>query len=131
MGFEHLWHDVRLACRSLGRARGFAVAAVFTLAVGIAGVTAVFALVQGVLLRPLPVPEQQRLIIAWQELRSAGLAHFPFRAPEIDRLSQSSRTLESVAGIGYNGAMELTFRRSTARYLPPPMASRPISALLG
>jgi hypothetical protein len=43
-----------------------------------------FAFIQGVLLRPLPVPKQDRLIFAWKALPTAGSAHWPFRASEID-----------------------------------------------
>jgi hypothetical protein len=56
--------------------------------VGIAGVTVMFALIEGVLLRPLPVQAQDRLLVAWKELRSAGFAHYPFRVAEIDRISK-------------------------------------------
>jgi hypothetical protein len=70
MQFEQSWQDLRLAWRGLARARGFTLAAVLTLAAGIAGATTMFALVEGVLLRPLPVREQDRLILAWQELRT-------------------------------------------------------------
>jgi hypothetical protein len=38
-----------------------------------------FALIEGVLLRPLPVREQDRLLVAWKELRSSGFAHDPPR----------------------------------------------------
>lgn len=60
-----------------------------------------FALIQGVLLRPLPVREQDRLLVAWTELPSTGAAHWPFRAPDIDVISKESRVLESVAGVSY------------------------------
>lgn len=99
--FEQWGQDLRLAWRGLGRARGFTGAAVLTLAVGIAGTTAMFALIQGVLLRPLPVPRQDRLLVAWKALPAAGFAHWPFRAPDIEVISKESRVLESVAGVSY------------------------------
>ena len=101
MSFDHWRHDLGLAWRGLRRARGFTGVAVLTLAVGIGGTTAMFALVEGVLLRPLPVPRQGRLIVAWKALPAAGAAHWPFRAPEIDVISKESRILESVAGVSY------------------------------
>jgi putative ABC transport system permease protein len=104
MIFEEWWRDLRLAWRGLCRARGFTGAAVLTLAIGIAGTTVMFALIEGVLLRPLPVREQDRLLVAWKELRSAGVQHWPFRVRDIDALSKESQTLERVAGVGYNGA---------------------------
>jgi predicted permease len=93
--------DVRLAARGLLRARGFAATAVLTLALGISGATVMFALIEGVLLRPLPVLEQERLVVAWKELRSTGFARYPFRAREIEVLEDASRVLESVAGLSY------------------------------
>ena len=48
MTIEPLMHDLRLAWRGLRRAKGFTAAAVLTLAVGMAGVTSMFALIQGV-----------------------------------------------------------------------------------
>jgi putative ABC transport system permease protein len=104
MTFEQWRQDVYLACRGLLRAKAFTGTAVATLAVGIAGVTVMFALIEGVLLRPLPVQEQDRLLVAWKELRSAGFTHYPFRAAEIAVLSTESQLLDSAAGVDYNGA---------------------------
>ena len=55
-------HDLRLAVRSLARQRSFTLAALATLAIGIAAMTAMFAVVYGVLLRPLPYPDPDRLV---------------------------------------------------------------------
>jgi putative ABC transport system permease protein len=57
-----LLHDVRLALRALRRQPGFAAAAMLTLALGIGATTAVFSVVYGILLRPLPFPESDRLV---------------------------------------------------------------------
>ena len=101
MIFEQWWQDLRLAWRGLRQAKAFTGAAVFTLAAGIAGTTVMFALIQGVLLRPLPVREPDRLIVAWTRVRSTGATHWPFQASDIDVISGESRVLESVAGISY------------------------------
>jgi putative ABC transport system permease protein len=55
-------HDLRLAVRALARQPSFALAALTTLALGIAATTAMFAVVYGVLVRPLPYPESDRLV---------------------------------------------------------------------
>jgi putative ABC transport system permease protein len=101
MIFEPWRHDLRLAWGALRRARAFTVAAVVTLAVGIGGTTVMFTLIQGVLLRPLPVREQDRLVVAWNEIPSTGAAHWPVRSALVDVTGKESRALESVAGISY------------------------------
>lgn len=88
--------DLRVAARSLLRRPGFTVVAVLTVALGIGANTAVFTLVDGVLLRPLPLPDADELVSlqalgrdGQDELpQSAGL-HFVYR--------DNARTLESVA----------------------------------
>ena len=83
MTLEPLVNDVRFAWRSLRRAKGFTVAAVLTLAVGIAGVTSMFALIQGILLRPLPMSEPERLVAVSKGFRADSahaLAHARRRA---------------------------------------------------
>jgi putative ABC transport system permease protein len=105
MTVESLAHDLHLAWRSLWRAKGFSTSAILTLALGIAGTTAIFTLIQGVLLRPLPVRDQGRLIVSWKELRSSGFGHYPFGDAEIEHAGEASRLLESVAGVTSNGAL--------------------------
>jgi predicted permease len=101
---EHWRYDLRLAWRGLLRARAFAVTAVLTMALGVGGTTVMFALIEGVLLRPMPVREQGRLIVAWKEFPSGGFAHWPLQVGEIDVIGRESRLLERVAGVSYGGA---------------------------
>jgi putative ABC transport system permease protein len=100
---ETFERDVYDAFRSLWRAKGFAAAAVSTLAIGIAGTTVMFALVHGVLLRPLPVHDQDRLIVAWKEMRTSGSARYPFGNTEIEAIVEASQLLEHAAGVTRNG----------------------------
>lgn len=100
---ESLYQDLRLACRGLWRAKAFTVAAVLTLALGIAGTTVMFALIQGVLLRPLPVLEQDRLFVAWKEVRTSGSARYPFGSTEIEAVAEASQLLVNAAGVTRNG----------------------------
>ena len=103
MILESLYQDLRLACRGLWRAKAFTIAAVVTLVLGIAGTTVMFALIQGVLLRPLPVLDQDRLFIAWKEVRTSGSARYPFGGTEIEAVAEASELLVNAAGVTRNG----------------------------
>jgi len=111
-------YDLRLALRGLGRARAFYATAVLTLAVGMAGATVMFTLIRGILLRPLPVPDEDRLVVSWRVPPSGPATHIPYRSADIDDIARDSRVFARVAGVGYNGAFEQTWedggRRVTA-----------------
>jgi predicted permease len=103
-------YDLRLTLQHLDRAKAFYASAVLTLALGIAGATVMFALVRGILLRPLPVPDEDRLVVSWR-LPNSGLAsHIPYRSTDIEQIERASRSFEKVTGVGYNGAFEQDWR---------------------
>ena len=70
---DALRRDVRLALRRLWRQKGYTALTVATLALGIGAATAVFTVVYGVLLRPLPLPEPDRLVTLWQANVAQGV----------------------------------------------------------
>jgi len=78
---EDAARDVRYALRSLARAPGFTLVAVVTLSLGIGATTAMFTLVDGVLLRPLPYPDSDRLVAIWERTddgRSVPASYYNF-----------------------------------------------------
>ena len=75
--FESLLVDLKHICRRLGRSPGFAITVVLTLAIGIGANTAVFSVLNSVLLRPLPYPEPEQLVSLHLDAPGApGLAEF-------------------------------------------------------
>ncbi|HEY7473534.1 MAG TPA: ABC transporter permease [Vicinamibacterales bacterium] len=69
---DSLARDVRYALRMLRRAPAFTAAAVLTVALGVGATTTVFSVVYALLLKPLPYPGADRLVMVWQDLRARG-----------------------------------------------------------
>jgi len=63
---ETLWNDLRYGWRVMRRSPGFAAVAILTLAIGIGANAAIFSIVNGVLLRPLPFPDSSRIVTIWE-----------------------------------------------------------------
>src|SRR5579863_8444350 len=81
--FESLWQDVRYGMRVLLKNPAFSLAAILTLALGIGANTAIFSLVYGVLLRPLPYQNGSDLVVLHQQASKANAEEIPFSAKEI------------------------------------------------
>ncbi len=88
---------MRYALRSLSRSPGFAALVVVTLALGIGANTAVFSVLRGVLLRPLPHEDGERLMYLRQSAELAGLDNALFSVPEIVDYREASTTLTGFA----------------------------------
>ena len=89
--------DVRRAFRNLLKARGFAAAVILTLALGIGANTAMFTLLRGTLLRPLPNRQGERLVYLRQSAKGAGQDNVAFSVPEIIDYRSASRTIGAMA----------------------------------
>ena len=97
--FEGLRKDFLFAARSLRQQRGFAFTAMLTLALGIGASTAIFSVVNAVLLRPLPYADADRLALSWGDMRARNVNDFPFSPPGYKDLREQSTTFEDIAAI--------------------------------
>src|SRR5690606_10173167 len=76
----------------------FASVAMLTLALGIAASTAIFSVVDGVLLRPAPFPDADRLVVAWETDRTSGTRREPASVPDFLDFRERSTRLGALAG---------------------------------
>ena len=95
--FESVWHDVRFGVRQLRRSPGFFAAAVATLALGIGANTAMFSVVYGVLLKPLPFAEPGRLVSIWSSAPGIGWYKSSLAPAQYFTYREENRAFEDVA----------------------------------
>ncbi|HEV2299050.1 MAG TPA: ABC transporter permease [Candidatus Acidoferrales bacterium] len=96
---ETLWHDVRFGLRMLAKAPGFTAIAILTLALGIGANTAIFSVVNGVLLKPLPYPAPEQLVTVWGRFTGIGLPNDRnwVSAPEFRDLQELNKSFSDAA----------------------------------
>jgi putative ABC transport system permease protein len=93
---EIFWQDLRYALRMLRKNWGFTAVAVITLGLGIGANTAIFSVVNGVLLRPLPYREPQRLVRVYSEFPTMQLKKFWLSPPEFLDIQKEAKSWEAI-----------------------------------
>ena len=102
-----LLQDVRYGLRMLVKKPTFTIVAVLTLALGVGANTAIFSIVNAVLLRPLPYPDPDRLVRVFFNEPGVGLRDVRFSKPELDDLQTRSGVFEDVTPI-FEGSEDVT-----------------------
>src|SRR5438094_1355599 len=96
---DNLFKDLGYAARVLRKNAGFTAIAIATIALGIGACTAIFSVVNAVLLRPLPYIDTQRVVLVWGELRARNVPDWPFSPPDYRDLRQHTTVFADLAGI--------------------------------
>ncbi len=118
---ESTVQDIRFAARTLRKSPGFALAAIGTLALGIGANTAIFSVINGVILRPLPYRDPGRLVSVAEQLRASG-ENFAFSYPDFLDVQRGSNSFQSIAAYRNSGV------NVTSPGEPAYISSRQISA---
>ena len=93
---ETVLQDVRYGLRTMGRNPGFFSIAALTLALGIGASTAVFSIVDSILLKPLPYPKAERVMMLWREGPLAGIGDFPWSPLEYSILARTEKAFQNI-----------------------------------
>ena len=123
---DSLFKDIRYALRGLSKRKRFTAVTVLTLALGIGVSTAIFSVVNGVLLRPLPYQNSDRLAMIWGNFEKLELHRLSAKVAEYEDYRAQSQTFEQVAGFenqdlnltGADQPERLTGARITANLFP-------------
>ena len=94
---DKLLQDLRYAARSLFRQPSFALTAILTLALGIGATTAIFSVVNAVVLRPLPYPEPGRIVAIVTSWTKTGARNLTVSAPDFEDWKRQSRSFAAMA----------------------------------
>lgn len=126
---EDFARDVRFAIRTLAKSPGFTTVAVLTLALGIGGSTAIFSIVDDVLLRPLPFKDASRLVELHEGFPKLHLANMDFTPPDFAFYQREQKSFSVLAEF-QNEPLDLTGRGQPER-LPAARVSATLFPMLG
>ena len=128
---QTLFPDLKFAFRQLRKSPGFTVTAVLMLAFGIGATTAIFSIVEGVLLRPLPFPNPDRLVVLTDRIQGAdvgGNGEAGVTVPDIRAYTQDTHSFAALGGYQFAG-YELSGSGEPAQVFASRMTAGVFSAL--
>jgi putative ABC transport system permease protein len=109
-----LWQDLRFGARMLLKNPGFTLIAVVTLSLGIGANTAIFSVLYGVLLKPLPYSDSDPIVRVWQAIPTAGFYQLGFSEAQLARLRAGNQSFERLGGYRFSSG-NLTEQNETQR----------------
>src|SRR5687768_10481808 len=114
-----LLQDLHYAVRILFKSPGFTAVALLTLALGIGVNSAIFSVVNAIVLRPLPYPDSQQLMVIWGNLHKTGLEEIEISAPELKDFQQQCQAFDQIGaystlGLNLTGVDQPERLRGTA-----------------
>jgi len=111
---ENLWQDIRYGIRMLLKAPSVSIVATMALALGIGANTAIFSVVNAVLLRPLPFPDSDKLMMVWDTVPSRGQKRGSASYPNFADWRSQNQVFENLASF-HNADFIMTGRGESAR----------------
>jgi putative ABC transport system permease protein len=96
---DNFLKDLSYGIRTLRKSPGFTITALITLALGIGATTAIFSVVNAVLLRPLPYPGAEQLVVINSEMRNRKVKDFPIAPADVKDIREQVTALDQVAGV--------------------------------
>ena len=105
---EGLLQDLRYGWRKLVRSPGFTLVAVLTLALGIGANTAIFSVVNAILLNDLPYEQPDRLVLVWNRMENSSFKKAPVAAPDVIDYREQARLFEGFAATNNVNEVALT-----------------------
>jgi predicted permease len=129
---ESMLQDLHYAARSLRRSPAFATTTVATLGIGIGAAIAIFAVVNAVLLRPLPYADSDRLVGAWHDMPPISMVHAPQTATTFFTYRSQAHTIDGI-GVYLERAVNVADRAGTAapQRVTTALCSASLFAVLG
>jgi putative ABC transport system permease protein len=131
------WQDLRYGLRTLRRNRGFCAVAILALALGIGPNTAIFTMVNAVLLRSLPIPEPDRVVMIWGTMLKSGFDQLPVapadyldwkkQATSFDQMAAAFAIPEYGLNVSGSGEPERVPAATASKEFLPALGIKPIA----
>jgi putative ABC transport system permease protein len=126
--FDMLRQDARFAFRTFRQSKGFTFVAVSTIALGIGATAAIFSVVDSLILKPLPYPDADRVVMVWMDNRKLGLKEDVHSYPNLMDLRAQNRSLSHLNAFR-EGGVNLTGSGEPVRVTAGIMSAEALSAL--